>query len=67
MPYESYDTWHSNLITHLYGGCDCHDSAEHDLDMHCRCEVCYSNAIDILSDRECDRQMERAWDKPRNQ
>ena len=36
-----------------YITCECHDG-EHELDMQCRCDVCYSNTMDILYDRERD-------------
>ena len=37
-------------IVRLISPCECHDG-EHELDMQCRCDVCYSNAMDILYDR----------------
>ncbi len=57
---------YEQFLGDLYGGCECHESADHELDFGCRCEVCYSNAMDILSDRARDLEMEKEWDKHPN-
>ena len=61
---NTYEAYVEGLYT-LYHPCECHDG-EHELDMQCRCDVCYSNTMDILYDRERDLKMERAWDKHQN-
>ena len=64
---ETYDDWIENMNTLWYGECECHGSETHELGMNCRCVVCYSNAIDILHDRQRDSEMEREWGKHPNQ
>jgi hypothetical protein len=57
---------YEDFVAALHSGCECHGEADHELDANCRCEVCYSNMMDVLSDRERDRQMEREWAKHPN-
>ena len=59
---DTYDAYTEGLYT-LFHPCECHDSPDHELDMQCRCDVCYSNAMDILYDRERDLQAEKGWGK----
>jgi len=52
---------YEHFVSAVYGGCECHDTADHELDANCRCEVCYSNMMDVLHDRARDAEMEREW------
>ena len=62
---NTYDAYVEGLYA-LYHQCECHDSPDHEVDMRCPCDVCYSNTMDILYDRERDLKMEREWDKRQN-
>lgn len=66
MVRDTYDAYTDNLHALFYNDCDCHDSPDHEVDMRCRCVVCYSNTIDVLHDWRRDAEMERGWDKHPN-